>query len=332
MQWSFQIERAVGEGLVVETGYSGSRGIHEPFRMDDMNSVLPEKTAAGYLWPENGTKINAAFGRMSGLMWQADSYYHGWKTRVARRMGGGLAAQAAFTWSKSMDTQSAFLAGDALTNAVLNPPWYDTRLNRGLSDFHAGRVLTGSVQWRVPRTHGFEVGSLWVVSDGTPFTPLLGGDAVGQRSVEPTTVPDRVAGPGCGTAVNAGTPNRYVRVECFAVPKPVRLRGNSGRNVLTGPGLATVDLYAMKGFGIPGAPARMRVEVRLELFNALNRANFAVPAGVQLFNPDGSAIGSGGGDYVDGDTVAAGTDFAAAGVVTGIRMGASKTARGGIAW
>jgi hypothetical protein len=60
-------------------------------------------------------------------------------------------------------------------------------------------------------------------------------------------------------------------------------RRNAGRNHLQGPGFATVDLSIVKTQQLSG---RRSLQLRLEVFNLLNRANFDTP-----FNdPDGEAL------------------------------------------
>lgn len=62
----------------------------------------------------------------------------------------------------------------------------------------------------------------------------------------------------------------------FTVPaagKP----GNAGRNVLTGPGYANVDLALIKNTGIPSIAESFNVQFRAEFFNVLNHANFGQP-------------------------------------------------------
>jgi hypothetical protein len=53
--------------------------------------------------------------------------------------------------------------------------------------------------------------------------------------------------------------------------------GNTGRNILRGPGLGNVDASVMKYFSIT---ERAKVQLRGEAFNFFNRANFANPDGV----------------------------------------------------
>jgi hypothetical protein len=63
---------------------------------------------------------------------------------------------------------------------------------------------------------------------------------------------------------------------------------------LTGPGLATLDLSLTKSTPVGGD--RVKAQLRLEAFNVLNRANFAVPDRTvsQLFNQNLAPIATAG--------------------------------------
>jgi hypothetical protein len=50
--------------------------------------------------------------------------------------------------------------------------------------------------------------------------------------------------------------------------------GNLGRNAVTGPGFSTADLSIVKNTGIRGTH---RLQLRVEVFNLFNRANFGQP-------------------------------------------------------
>ena len=72
-----------------------------------------------------------------------------------------------------------------------------------------------------------------------------------------------------------GGPDRYWDINAFVLP-PANTRGNVPRNALVGPGLVNSDLSLIKSVSVA---ARRTLQVRLEMFNFLNRANFAVPSG-----------------------------------------------------
>ena len=89
---------------------------------------------------------------------------------------------------------------------------------------------------------GWQVGGIYQVSSGMPFTPMIGGDPLGLKSPYPFDFPDRIFGPGCNSAVNPGNPLHYIKTQCFSFPNPATRMGNAGRNSLIGPGLSNFDL------------------------------------------------------------------------------------------
>jgi hypothetical protein len=133
----------------------------------------------------------------------------------------------------------------------------------------------------------------------------VGGDPLGLNNTDPFAYPDRITGSGCGSGINPGNPNNYVKLQCFAMPPsqgvttsgaPIHtLMGNSGRNPLTGPGLINVDFSVFKNTRITKISEAANLQFRAEMFNIFNHANFAPPLDNNvLFNPDGTSVGSGG--------------------------------------
>ena len=81
-----------------------------------------------------------------------------------------------------------------------------------------------------------------------------------------------------------GKPEQWFDPSAFlAPPANSGFWGNLGRDTLSGPGLATWDFSAIKDTRIH---ERMEVELRAELFNLLNRANFNTP-NLIVFTPTG---------------------------------------------
>jgi len=64
--------------------------------------------------------------------------------------------------------------------------------------------------------------------------------------------------------------------------------GNAPRSVLRGPGVVTTDLTLEKSIGLKGP---VKLDLRAEAFNLLNRANFNIP-GLTLGAPDFGVISS----------------------------------------
>jgi hypothetical protein len=337
MQWNLNVQRELTPSLTAQVGYVGSRGVHQAFRADDGNIVIPTATSAGYLFPSpvaSGTLIdsNSNVGAIRFLDWGGDSFYNALQLGVLKKVSRGVQIQGSFTWGKSIDEGSGVIAGDTFGNGVGSLPWYDLKSIRGLSDYNIGRVFVVNGSWQIPSTksgpaalqwaaNGWELGGILTLSDGPPFTATFGtdGDPQGINSTDPWDFPQRLTGPGCQSLVNPGNPNNYIKTQCFAVPTApnqafynancdssvgdptllqcFNLRGNAGRNILPGPGLANLDFSLFKNNPIRRISESFNVQFRAEIFNILNRANFAVPIipdDTDIFDSTGAPNGAAG--------------------------------------
>ena len=241
-QWNLNVQYQLMPNLAGMVAYVGSRGVHQPFRVDEANLTLPAKTSSGYVWPFDPDPsssnfggpldpLNTHFGSIRGMFYQGRSYYNALELQLAKRMSHGFQVQGTFTWGKSMDTSSATVAGDAFGNSISSLDWFDMKLTRGLSDFNVGRTFVVNGTWEVPSpkswtgaahwlASGWELGLIFTASDGVPFTPTYGtgGDPANTSSSDDYAFPNRLRGSGCGTAVNPGNPTNYIRFQCFPLP------------------------------------------------------------------------------------------------------------------
>jgi len=335
MQWNLSVQQELTPSVSAMVAYVGSHGVHQLFRSDDINVVMPTLTTAGYLWPSpvgSGTTINPNFGEIRGAMWAESTLYDALQVGVQKRMTHGLQVQGSYTWGKTIDSGSSSAYGDNFSNSISSLPWFNLKLSRGLADFNVGRVLTINALWDLPAPNsisgpaawvlkGWQLGGIYTASDGTPFTPTFGtdGDPLGLNSSDPWDFPNRLTSPGCGTLINPGNPNNYIKTQCFAVPTApslafwnancdptlgtpanlqcFNLRGNAGRNILIGPGISNLDFSIFKNNVIRKVSENFNVQFRAEFFNILNRANFAVPTSpdhTDIFDSTGAPTGVAG--------------------------------------
>ena len=143
--------------------------------------VLPTLTPAGYLFPAKATsqRLNTNFGRIHGTIWQANSAYHALQASVAKAMSHGIQFRGAYTWSKSIDTLSATSADDSFPNGLMNPLFFDQRIQRGLSDFNVGQNLVVNLTWQVP---GLRAG---IVQEPLPVMLARGHPAIASARFQP---------------------------------------------------------------------------------------------------------------------------------------------------
>ena len=242
MQWNLNLQQQITPSLAGMVAYVGSRGVHQPFRVDDINMVIPPKTSAGYVFPNVTDPTDPNFGgpvdpvnpnlsSIRGMFYNGHSYYNAMEVQLAKRMSHGFQVQGTFTWAKSMDTSSATVAGDAFGNSISSLHWFDLRLSRGLSDFNVGRTFVVNGTWEVPTPKsfsgpakwalgGWELGLIFTATDGVPFTPSwgTGNDPSNTNSGDDWAFPNRLSTSNCKTLTNPGNPLAYVKNNCFQVP------------------------------------------------------------------------------------------------------------------
>ena len=316
LQWNFNVQQQITPSVAAMVAYVGSRGVHQPFKVDEADLVIPSLTQYGYLWSPSGTVINPNYGSVRGLFYEGHSYYNALEAQLSKRLSHGFQVQGVFTWAKSMDTSSASVAGDTFGNSISSLDWFDMRLSRGLSDFNVDKTLVVNGTWELgtPKTlsapaqwalGGWELGLIFTASGGVPFTPTwgTGSDPALTQSSDDWAYPNRLGGSGCSTLTNPGNAVNYIKTNCFIVPVwpgdqtswaancvgPVypqcfNLRGNSGRNILIGPGVTSLDFSVFKNNYIKSISERFNIQFRAEIFNILNHPNFAPP--VQGVNTD----------------------------------------------
>jgi outer membrane receptor protein involved in Fe transport len=326
-QWNLNVQYQLTPSLAAMVAYVGSRGVHQPFRVDEANLALPIKTSAGYLWPANDANINPNFGSVRGMFYQGRSYFNALELQLAKRMSHGFQVQGTFTWGKSIDTSSATVAGDAFGNSISSLDYFDTKLTRGLSDYNVGRSFVLNATWELPSpkswsgpakwiSDGWQLGTILTLSDGVPFTPTwgTGGDPAHTLSSDDFAFPNRLAGPGCSSLTNPGHPENYIKTQCFAIPTApnvafwnanclggdavtlqcFNLRGNAGRNIMIGPGITSLDFSVFKNNHIRRISENFNVQFRVEMFNIINHPNFAPPGpgdgNTDIFDATGATL------------------------------------------
>jgi hypothetical protein len=163
----------------------------------------------------------------------------------------------------------------------------DFRGDRGRSDFDIGHSFTTSFSWIAPVTgnalvRGWQLAGTGIARTGAPFTPQVNNVNL---NLGEANRPDRIAK---GTVPNP-TPDQWYSVAAFPpVPIGSYAFGNSGRNILDGPGTIAINLSLFKNFLVR---ERDNLQFRWEVFNVLNNTNFKLPV-INVNAPNAATIQS----------------------------------------
>ncbi len=279
-EWSLSYEHAITPNTVLSLSYTGSDGHKLPRRSLQNQGIpnLPGERLAYHPQPGSNQYVRAT---------DVNSNYSALVARLERRFSGGLSFVAGYTYAKSLDTASGL---DGTNQAQDN---YNLRAEYGLSDFDMRQRGTFSEVWHLP----FGAGNRWAqqgvashllgqwqytniltLQTGQPLTAVLSTALSGTQS-NGTDRPDLVANPNLPGRQRG--PNHWFNTSAFA-PPPIfydaqgaySIPGNEGRNVITGPGLATWDSSLERHFRLT---ERLNTVFRAECFNLTNHSNFNRP-------------------------------------------------------
>jgi hypothetical protein len=288
LTWTFRLEQQVASRTAVGAEYVGSHGYHEMLSAD-VNEPLPtvcpaascpSGLAAGTIYYPSGAALaNPNLANTTTWLSEGLSSYQAVRLDVRRSLSRGFEVRAVYSFAKSLDDGTA-LNSSVGANAPgfvmfpLNPKW-DWSLSN--SDVRHAASINGIYQLPFRRNRlvsGWSMSWVATMQSGFPFTPQLGfnptnnGDS--RNPIRPSWNPS-FSGP-----VVSGNPNQYFNPNAFSVPY-AGTYGNVGRNVLIGPGLATLDASVAK---ITRINDRWKLQFRADGFNLFNRTNFNTPNAV----------------------------------------------------
>ncbi len=276
-QWNFTIEQSLPASLIFRTTYQGSAG-RRLFHSSELNPAIygPGATIAN----TDRRRPRPEFTQITFAGTYGRSNYHALVLSLERRFSGGLTFLAGYSWQKSLD----ILSSTAFEGNGNTHPYGMIDKDYGLSNFHRTHRLTASFNYRIPMplTHpvaksvlaGWQTNGIVTLQSGGPITVSEGVDVslsgIGQDRV------DLVGDPHLpGDRSREEKINEWFNKSAFARPAPGTF-GTLGRNVLFGPGLATVDFSAFKNFAMPWKESH-KLEFRAEFFNLFNRVNLNNP-------------------------------------------------------
>jgi len=274
-QYNLNVQREIAKDLLVEAGYIANISHHLTANDLTIDQVAPQLAGPGDTqsrrpFPQfsNVTLINPSIG---------NSTYHGGFIRTEKRFGDGLSFLAHYTFSKFLDDVEAANEFNGTPASYMDA--YNRRLDKGLSGSDVPHRLVATLLCEVPRFHGsrlmkgalggWKVGVLLTLESGPPFTVTMTSNTTNAFSAGPLR-PNLLRDASLGSE---RTINRWFDPAAFSAPVQFAF-GNSPRNGLRSAPIQTTDVTLAKSFRIT---ERWGADVRGELYNLLNHANFDIP-------------------------------------------------------
>jgi hypothetical protein len=277
-QWNINLQRELWRKFVVTVAYLGNKGTHLHVSQQVNPGVyIPGQSTTGNV---DSRRIYPGYQTIESIQSTASSNYHSLQVNWNRRFEGGFTVLGSYVFSKAIDLESND-GNSGLASQASDP--FDWNRDRGLASFNVKHRFVTSFIWQLPLFRGskgleraflggWSLNGILTLQTGIPFSVTTGVDrslsGVGQDRAD-------LLGP-AATYNNRSVSSKvadYFDTTAFAMPA-LGTFGTSGRNILTGPGMQNFDSGVFKETRIGET---RRFEIRLEVFNTLNRANFLNP-------------------------------------------------------
>jgi hypothetical protein len=278
IQSMLSVQRALGRTLAAEVGYIRTDGNDFPLQRQ-FTQAFDRQT---------GLRPNPALGSPGGYYVDSSQtmVYNGLQTSLRKRFSDRYSWEVNYTLGKAVATQGGDLSAYYIASFENNQDFFDPEFDRGPGSNDVRHRLNATFIYELPGVgEGLVNGVLggWQLSgifQKRTGNALIITQPSGLSRSRPDVVPgtdllvddwrDSCDADGCNYLNTAG----FTRVPVSSVTNATLRPGTYMLDMARGPG--NVDLHATiaKSFGI-GAGSRL--QVRADIFNALNRPNYGNP-------------------------------------------------------
>ncbi len=299
-EWSFGIESQLAQNWALEINYIGNNGTHLGNLHLFANQPEP---GLGDLQPR---RPYPDFNIMLFTSPDSNSNYNSLQAKLTKRFSNGITFLASYTWGKMIDDNEGDEGFDGGIGNSAPQDDNNLRADRARAYIDASQRFVLSYIWELPMGQGkrflnyrgwvngviggWKLSGITTFQSGFPISILSAQDFSNTGSSNAR--PDRICN-GSGQK----TIESWFNTSCFtttaleqALANGTPRFGNSGRNILEGPGLNNWDLALLKDFRLS---ERLQLQFRSEFYDAFNFAHFGGPNTV-VGSDNLGKIGSGG--------------------------------------
>jgi hypothetical protein len=275
--FNINMQRQIFTNYMVEAAYSGSRTVNAALKTD-LNQAPPIVGVTDQNINRPFAVVDPALRTVGALASTGYVEYNGLQLKFQRRSANHFSFMNSYTFGRAIDLNSDNDGTVTLTN-IFNPEY-----NRGPADYDVTHTFSSNWIYELPwggssGWGGWQVSGILYLRSGIPFqiTQAQTMLSTGITNNRPNQI--------CDPTLSNGDINQFFNTACFQqTADSTGTFGNTGRNSIRGPGLKNIDLSVIKNTRFGGVNS----ELRLEVFNLFNWAQFSNPNG-QLGN---SAFGT----------------------------------------
>jgi hypothetical protein len=280
--WHFTVQRELTPTMMLEVGYTGNHSVGllifadynqaAPHLLGQNIPLAPRRPIPGFSFIE--VNFNDGF-----------SSYQGLQVKLEKRYSAGFYLLNSFTWSKALDNAPGHM--EQFNGDIKSVDLYGYRSWKGVSSYDQLFNNTTTLIYELPfgRGHsgglfrslagGWRLTAIDTMTSGLPINLTYNPSSQASVSSFPSYRPNII-----GTAmepVGQRSSYLYFNPATVVIPSYTQPFGNAGRNIGRSNSFFQLDCGLHRQF--PLRSERERLEVRAEMFNALNRTNFQAADG-----------------------------------------------------
>jgi hypothetical protein len=270
-EWGLSLQAALTQKTVVTAGYIGDSAAHQFTRtyLNDLNPVTKQPA-----YPQ--------FGLIDYKTTVSNAHFNALQLGLTRNLASNLEATANYMWSHAINDGST---GGGETDYPENVMC--RACERGSSDLDIRQYFSGNVIYNLPFGKGqkylqggvtgailggWQWSNIVAARTGLPVNVTISRTAAAVPDGN-TSSPQRPNATGISVVPSNQSIANWINPAAFAIPASGTF-GNSGRNVVIGPGSWQIDTALVRSIPIRD---RLHLNFRLEGFNILNHPQFAQP-------------------------------------------------------
>jgi Carboxypeptidase regulatory-like domain len=300
--WNVGVQHKLASKLILDVAYVGSKS-NDLLRQSQINALplgatfapqnqdptrTPSATPGATALPNDLLRPYQGYGGIR--MWDYSGWgnYHALQTSINRRFDNGVMFTVFYVWSKTLTTNS----GDGAASGGGNndstsglPAALESQIKQydySYADYDRPHNFVVNFVYQTPKVaHGalgaiandWQLSGIYRYSSGRPYKigysiPGIGNANLTGNDGFPGARIVVTCDPGKGSS---GDPYKQIDTSCFAPPQPGSVGLESGRFFVHGPATNNLDVSLSKTFPVG---KQVKLEVRLDAFNALNHTQF----------------------------------------------------------
>jgi hypothetical protein len=292
--WNVGLQHKLASKLIFDIAWVGSSSknllrksnINAPalgatFLPQNQDPTLPASSNGSSALPTDFLRPYQGYSDINLYDYTGFSNYQSLQTSLQRRFDNGFMFTLFYVWSKALTTNTSDYTSDAVAGGVVGNEATIRKYDYSYSNwdrphnfvanfiYQTPKVTEGPLKWLV---NDWQISGVYRLSSGQPYAITYSIPGVGNANLSGTSNPAArivvTCDPGSG---HSSDPYKQIaNTSCFAPPQQGSNGDESARRFVHGPSINNLDLSLSKIIPI----GRVRMEVRLDAFNALNHTQF----------------------------------------------------------